>query len=125
MEVDFIVGDLFRPLDRSLRHGVDLIVSNPPYVSSGGWQTLPPEVRDYEPYEALVAGACGTEILGAIAAEAHAWLRHGGRVICEIGETQGGECRRLFAAYDPEILEDLTGRPRYVLGTASQMTKLH
>lgn len=120
LDVEFVVGDLFSALDGSLRRKIDLVVSNPPYVSSRDWEQLPPEVRDFEPFDALVGGVRGTEVLSAIAAAAQAWLKPGGSVICEIGETQGDECGSLFAAYHPEILEDLTKRPRYVVGSVSQ-----
>ncbi len=125
LDVEFIAGDLFDPVARSLQGTIDMIISNPPYVAAGEWNSLPIEVRDYEPTMALVAGPRGTEILERIADEAEQWLRPGGRLLCEIGETQGKECLALFARYRPEILPDLTGRPRFVAGRAPEDAKLH
>ncbi len=125
LDVEFISGDLFDPVAPSLRGTIDLIVSNPPYVASGEWSALPAEVRDHEPMNALVAGPQGTEMLERIADEAQSWLRPGGQLLCEIGETQGHECLALFARYRPEILPDLTGRPRFVAGRAPEAAKLH
>lgn len=118
LDVDFRVGDLFEPLDAGWREEIDLIVANPPYVESGEWKALPRDVRDHEPYRALVAGPTGTEILRRIAREASDWLRPGGHLICEIGESQGNDCREFFAAFEPQIVKDLAGRDRYVVGSA-------
>jgi release factor glutamine methyltransferase len=124
LEVSFRRGDLFVALPPGVRGSCDLIVSNPPYVSETEFSELPPEIARYEPRGALVAGNDGLDVLAEIALGARGWLRPGGHLICEIGETQGDSCLQLFAAYAPEIIPDLTGRPRYVRGRASQTTKL-
>lgn len=118
LDVDFLIGDLFSPLPRQLQGAVDLIASNPPYVSEADVALLPREIRDFEPLQALVAGPRGTEVLARIAADAAKWLAPRGVIACEIGETQIGDCLELFAAYDPRIERDLAGRARYVLGHA-------
>jgi len=120
LEVEFLEGDLFGPLAASLRGVVDVVVANPPYVSSSEFDLLPAEVRGYEPPAALVAGSTGTEVLARIAAEARDWLTPSGTIACEIGETQGRACRRMFADYEPEIRRDLAGRDRYVVGRAPE-----
>lgn len=114
--VQLLHGDLFDPLPDRLRGGVDLIVSNPPYLAEEEHGTLPTDVRDHEPRSALVAGPTGDEVLARIAAGAEAWLRPGGAVICEVSELRPNQARRLFAAYRAEIREDLAGRPRFVFG---------
>jgi release factor glutamine methyltransferase len=116
LDVELRVGDLFDALPGHLKGRVDLLVSNPPYVAEGEVEGLPPEVREYEPLRALVAGDTGTEVLARIAQEAAKWMAPHGVVACEIGESQGADCMRLFAAYDPRIERDLAGRTRYVLG---------
>jgi release factor glutamine methyltransferase len=125
LAVKFVEGDLFSPLDGSLQGKIDLIVSNPPYVAAAEWELLPPEIRDHEPPGALVAGPIGTEVLERIARDALRWLRPGGHLLCEIGETQGDDCRRLFAPFEPEIILDLAGRERFVAGCASKRSNLH
>jgi len=125
LAVNFLEGDLFAPLPIGLRRSVDLIVSNPPYVALGDWDSLPLEVRDHEPREALVAGEDGLEVIRRIADEAGDWLRPGGLLICEIGETQGEACRRLFAGYSPDICTDLAGKDRFVIGRAPMQVDLH
>lgn len=120
LEVEFIQSDLFNGVPEDLRGRVDLVVSNPPYVALGEVAALPAEVRDHEPRRALVPGVEGTEILARIAAGLSEWLRPGGFVACEIGETQADECLQLFRDVQPRIEIDLSGRPRYLLGRAPE-----
>ncbi len=117
IEVEFRQGDLWEGLPQDVEGSVDLIVSNPPYVSTDEWDALPPDVRA-EPRTSLVAGHIGTEVLARIARSAHVWLTPGGWVACEIGETQGDVCHTLFEQHlsGVEIRQDLTGRDRYVIG---------
>ena len=116
LSVTWLVGDLFDALPVRLRGQVDVIVANPPYVAASDFGELPSEVRDHEPYEALVAGVRGDEILAAIAAGAGVWLRPGGLIACEIGEDQGLRTAELFESFSPRIVPDLTGRERFVIG---------
>ena len=116
LEVLLSRGDLFSAIPSELRGRVDLIVSNPPYVARSEFEELPEEVKVYEPTTALVAAQDGLAVLSRIAEEATSWLRPGGAVACEIGETQGDECLRLFADLQPTIELDLAGRQRFVVG---------
>ncbi|MBF8257841.1 MAG: Release factor glutamine methyltransferase [Actinobacteria bacterium] len=92
----------------------DVVVSNPPYVAEGEWDSLPADVRNYEPPGALLAGADGLAVLRGLAAEAGRHLVSGGELWCEIGEKQGDAARRLpspslrFAG----VFLDLAGRDR-------------
>jgi len=115
LDIEILEGDLFEPIDPALHGRVDLVVSNPPYVTESEWPTLAPEVRDHEPYSALVAGPHGTEVLGRIAEEAYWWLGVGGWVVCEIAETQGSAVLELFGGYDREVRRDLAGRDRILV----------
>jgi len=55
--IDFRQGDLFEPVDDTF----DIIVCNPPYISTGDYEALPSGVKNYEPAVALLAGMEGTE----------------------------------------------------------------
>ena len=123
LDVSFCEGDLFAPLPMDFVGAVDLIVSNPPYVATA--DPLPAEVRDYEPLGALLAADNGTAILRRIATEAIEWLRPGGVIVCEIGESQGEECQSLFATYSPEIELDLAGRDRFIVGRCPMDRDVH
>lgn len=118
-EVTFLEGSLFDPLPQTLRGAVDVVVSNPPYVAFDEADALPPEVIDHEPHTALFSGAGGLDVISAIAKQANAWLRAGGALVLEIGETQGPSVTRLLedAGYaDVAISPDLAGKDRVAEG---------
>lgn len=119
LEVEFRQGDGLAALDPSPAATVDMIVTNPPYISEDGWTTLPPEVRDHEPRVALVAGD-GLDMYRGFAAEAAAWLTPRGMLVAEIGALQGMEITRLFKANGWEALieRDWTGRDRFLIARA-------
>ncbi len=94
----------------------DLIVSNPPYVSTTEMERLPPEVR-HDPSEALVAGAEGLDVIREILAGAWDHLRPGGALFLEIGEGQGARVEELLRETGDwartAIQKDLAGRVRF------------
>ena len=114
LAVEVLHGDLLSPLPADLRGAVDLVVSNPPYVTREEYDTLPAEVRA-EPYEALVGS---TDVTRRLVEEAPAWLAPGGWLVLEIGATRGDEARLLLSRrFDRvEVLPDLAGRDRVVRG---------
>jgi release factor glutamine methyltransferase len=88
-------GDLLSPLRESnLGRSVDAIVSNPPYVAEEAWEELQPEVRDYEPRLALVAGQRGTELHERLLHESLPFLKSGGLLLMELGQGQAPLVRR-------------------------------
>lgn len=96
----------------------DLIVSNPPYIALPEMAQLAPEVREWEPYMALTDGADGLMAYRAIAEAAPAHLHPKGRLIVEIGPTQGAAVQDLFTFVgfkDVEISPDMDGRDRVVI----------
>lgn len=96
-----------------------LIVSNPPYIALSEMAALSPEVRDWEPRLALTDEADGLTAYRAICADAPAHLRPGGRLMVEIGPSQGGGVSALMAAAglaDIAVFQDLDGRDRVVRG---------
>ncbi|MCT8328640.1 peptide chain release factor N(5)-glutamine methyltransferase [Albidovulum sediminis] len=98
----------------------DLVLSNPPYIAAEEMAALSPEVRDWEPQGALTPGGDGLDAYRAIARGAGARLMAGGRLILEIGPTQGAAVRALLRAggFDcVEIRPDLDGRDRVVIAT--------
>jgi release factor glutamine methyltransferase len=95
----------------------DLIVSNPPYITSAVVDTLEPEVKDFDPRLALDGGPDGLAPYRIIAAEAAGWLRPGGIVLVEIGYDQGGAVAALLAEAgfaDVRVHQDLNGLDRVV-----------
>jgi release factor glutamine methyltransferase len=103
----------------------DLIVSNPPYIAADEMPALAPEVRDWEPHLALTPGGDGLDAYRAIARGAGARLMPGGRLLLEIGPTQGTAVSALVRAAgldDVRILPDMDGRDRVVVAVKSGPT---
>jgi len=95
----------------------DLIVSNPPYIAAEEMPALAPEVRDWEPHLALTPGGDGLDAYRTITRGAGARLLPGGRLLVEIGPTQGQSVVALFEAEGfaaIRILPDMDGRDRVV-----------
>jgi len=113
LEIRVLEGDLLEPLPPDLRGWVDLVVSNPPYVTPEEYEDLPPEVRA-DPEDALVGDAGTYERL---ADQASRWLGDGGVLAVEVaasrGEVAAGILSRFFT--DVRIERDLAGRDRIVL----------
>jgi release factor glutamine methyltransferase len=106
--VTLMQGDLFAPLPAGAKF--DVVVSNPPYVKTGEIATLSREVQK-EPKAALDGGADGLEVIRRIAAGAKAWLKPGGLLALEIGETQGAATWTLLkeSGWDePKVEKDLS-----------------
>ena len=112
-------GSWLEHLPGRLRGGIDLVVSNPPYVSEAEWDELDEEVR-LEPRGALVAGMASDGTAGladveAVLRQARAWLCRSGAVVIEIAPYQAEAAAALasslgFAGTRVEL--DLARRPR-------------
>ncbi len=118
--IRFLDGDLFGPVEEmDLRGRLDCIVTNPPYVRSDELATLQPEVRDFEPEMALIAGPEGTEIAERILHEAPEYLKTGGSLIMEMGIGQSTRLRKIlddtgrFGSI--ELVKDLAGIERVIV----------
>ncbi|OJY27185.1 MAG: protein-(glutamine-N5) methyltransferase, release factor-specific [Rhodobacterales bacterium 65-51] len=115
----FLQGDWFAPISGRF----DLIVSNPPYIAADEMAGLSPEVREWEPHLALTPGGDGLDAYRAIAAGARDHLLPQGRLLVEIGPTQGAAVAALFSAAglaQARILTDLDNRHRVVSAIAPQ-----
>ncbi len=115
--VEFRQGSLFEPLEEGERFNI--IVSNPPYIAESEKGELQPEVRDWEPPEALFAGEDGLDVIRQLVAGAPEHLVSGGLLALECGL---GQAERVAADVNAtgafgavRIRPDLTGRPRVVM----------
>jgi release factor glutamine methyltransferase len=90
---------------------VDLVVANLPYVREDEWASLQPEIRLYEPREALVSGEDGLDAIRALVASAPA----GTQLALEHAPAQAADVRSLLVG--GETLNDLAGRERVTLGS--------
>ena len=116
VDIRFVQSDLFEDLGGG---EYDLIVSNPPYVTAGEYETLSPEVKDHEPAGALLAGEDGLDIYRRLIPEAKAHLASGGSLIMEIGCSQAADVRTLMEASgfrNIKLIRDLAGLDRVIMG---------
>ena len=88
----------------------DLVVANLPYVREDEWPALAPEIRDYEPREALVAGTDGLDEIRALVAGAPS----GTLLALEHAPEQAAAVRALLR--DARTHADLAGRDRVTIG---------
>ena len=112
-------GSWFGALGEDDRERFDLIVSNPPYIALDEMDDLSPEVRDHEPRMALTDEGDGLTAYRRIAEGAASHLLPGGRLMVEIGPSQGGAVADLFRAVgldEVTVITDLDGRDRVVVG---------
>lgn len=114
-------ADFTRPLVMS--GGLDVVVSNPPYVAAHEHHGLQPEVRGHEPRQALVPrvddGQRGDELYPLLAAWAQRALKPGGLLAVEMGAGQGESVAGALRAQgfvDVAVLQDLAGLDRVSLG---------
>ncbi|MFP7672832.1 peptide chain release factor N(5)-glutamine methyltransferase [Marivita sp. S0852] len=102
----------------------DLIVSNPPYIAEDEMPGLAPELG-FEPRMALTDGADGLTNYRILTRDAPRHLRHGGRLMVEIGATQAAPVTALFqkAGFQQiTVHPDLDGRDRVISGVFSPQT---
>ncbi|BCN48489.1 release factor glutamine methyltransferase [Prescottella equi] len=116
--INLVQGDVTdRALLTELEGGVDLVVSNPPYIPEGA--VLDPEVADHDPHTALFGGADGLSVIKPMINNIARWLRIGGAVGIEHDDTNGDQVAELFRArrvFDRVVEHpDLAGRPRFVV----------
>jgi len=115
--VRFYQADLFTGLE-FLEGGLDLLVSNPPYIEAGALESLAPEVRDWDPRPALDGGPDGLIFYRRIFDGAPPLLKDGADVVLEVGDGQGEDVLELGekAGYAPlGLRKDLAGTPRVAL----------
>jgi len=115
--VTLLHGDLFEALNGFVDASpFDIITANPPYIASQQMQSLPRNVRDYEPHVALDGGADGLAPHRRILAGASDRLRAGGRVFLEIAFDQHDAAIAMiqqFPAFiDATVARDHAGQPR-------------
>jgi release factor glutamine methyltransferase len=95
----------------------DLVLANLPYVSEREWEGLAPELREFEPREALVAGPSGLEVIEAVLGDLDLSGRQPPAIGLEVGIGQAGAVAGLLrrAGFERvEIRPDLAGIDRLV-----------
>lgn len=114
-QVAFYQGDTLEALPPG---DVDLLLSNPPYISVTEWDLMDESVRRYEPKSALFAADEGLAIYRKLAQQAPERLSKDGQMFLEIGFAQGKAVQEMFQAAFPDkevvILKDMAGQDRLI-----------
>lgn len=117
VDATLLLGDMLKPLIKN-KMMVDIIVSNPPYISFDEVAYMSESTLKHEPYHALFAKEDGLYFYREIIKDLDAVLRIGGQVFFEIGFKQGSSVRDLFLSYWPnskvEIIKDINGLDRII-----------
>ena len=115
VEVEWERSDLFENISGTF----DLIVSNPPYIPTGEIPGLMPEVRDFEPVDALDGKEDGLYFYRIITEKSPEYLTSDGYLYFEIGYDQGeavSAMMRQCGYTQVEVIKDLAGNDRAVKG---------
>lgn len=115
LAVTWLEGDLLAPLAGRM---VDLLVSNPPYLTEAEYAALEPGVRDFEPRLALPSGEDGLEATRRLLDEGRAVMRPGGWLAMEVDARRAAESAAIAERSGWQavtVLDDLFGRARYLL----------
>lgn len=116
--VQFIKADVLSGFNGICEeNSIDIIVSNPPYISKNDIMKLQKEVKDFEPILALEGGKDGFEFYNKIIPLWKNALKKGGAMFFECGIGQAQKIKKLFSEnnfLDIEILKDYNGIERVV-----------
>ncbi|MEG0550014.1 MAG: peptide chain release factor N(5)-glutamine methyltransferase [Vagococcus sp.] len=116
VSVSFLESDILSGLD-SLEK-IDILVSNPPYISYDEWEEMDVSVREFEPKQALFAEDEGLAIYKKIANEAREHLSETGKIYLEIGYLQGNAVSTIFQKSFPNkeisVVKDMNGQDRII-----------
>lgn len=115
-EVHFSKGDILSPEDFGFDEPLDIIVSNPPYINSKEKEILEPQVREYEPHQALFFDDIDM-MYGKIIQFAFKNLTGDGSLYIELHEHHSKEILELFdrGKWDIRLLKDYDKKPRFII----------
>ena len=117
--IEWRQSDLLEQVSETL----DIVVSNPPYISQSEYEALPTGVKNFEPKVALLAGTNGTEVIERLISQAAVRLRLGGHLLMEVSPMIAETVAKLLHGWDGghgwdgvQIFLDSAGKQRIVYG---------
>ncbi len=116
--LNFYCGNWWSPLE-NFKGKLDLAISNPPYIPKDTYETLPKEVKNFEPKVALLGGEDGLKHIREIIQKAPLFLKEKGWLILENHFDQGEKVKQLLFKNkftSIEIVKDLSGIGRFTIG---------
>jgi release factor glutamine methyltransferase len=117
--VRLVRGDLTSPLAAA---SLDVLVSNPPYLTDAEWDALEPSVAGWEPREALAAGPDGLRETRALLKDGLRVVRPAGWIVLELDSRRAPAVAAMAGALgwqDTRVINDLFGRERFLLARRS------
>ena len=121
-KVNFFESNMFSGLKKNSKF--DIIVSNPPYISTKEIQLLDEEVKNHDPHISLDGGDDGLDFYRIIAENAPTFLKNDGMLVLEIGDGQANAVKKLLSANfkNTKIIKDYNNIQRIVIATAKGAT---
>lgn len=119
MRSDFIQSDFFENIDDIYLNKFDVIISNPPYITSSDINELDPKVKDYEPRLALDGGEDGLIAYRNISSKAGLYLKQNGILVFEVGYNQAEDVAEIMEKNNYTAIQkkaDLNNIDRVVWG---------
>ena len=111
--IEFRQSDLLEQVSETL----DIVVSNPPYISQSEFELLPADIKNFEPPGALLAGTTGTEIIERLIPQSAGKLRSAGHLLLEVSPMIAATTAELLYGWkNVQILPDSAGRERIICG---------
>src|SRR5665648_1029211 len=120
-KIIFLQGDLFEPFKNKIEKlSLEAIISNPPYIDSYDFKSLPPEVKNNEPKIALFGGIDGLDYYRKIIRKSPQDLKKKGFLALEVGAGQARKVKELILkennfTQDIEIIKDYLGIERVLI----------
>ncbi len=117
--IDFVEADIMNELPSNVIINYDLIVSNPPYVSTKEFENLQPEIKEYEPEIAVTDFEDGLKFYRRISEKAKELLKENGKVYFELAEGQSKDVSKILERHGFEnilIKKDYNGIDRIISG---------
>jgi release factor glutamine methyltransferase len=111
--VHFYKADIFKQIPIKK---YDIIISNPPYITTNEINELDDNVRLYEPYNALDGGKKGVTFYEFIASILMKILSQNGKFFLEFGHGQVDAIREIFNNFEYKIEKDINGIERFIFG---------
>ncbi len=117
VDVAFHERDALKPWPPEYLNMFDVVVCNPPYVSFSEYESLPPEIKNYEPKVGLLGGNDGLEFFRKFSNILPTLLKPNAYAFFEIGERQAASVRNIYSDTGFSgilIVDDLAGKNRIV-----------
>ena len=114
----FFNGNWWDPL-KTFKGEINLAVANPPYIPQDTYEKLPPDVKNFEPKNALFGGVDGLDHIKEIIQYAPSYLKEKGWLLIENHFDQGARVKQLFLENrftDVQVLKDFSRIGRFTIG---------